>query len=99
MAEIDPLHPKASFRAIIHGRVQGVAFRYYARDYARRRGITGWVRNRSDGTVEVHAEGSAETLKDFEQWLHQGPPAARVSRVDIRRPVTLQHFPAFTVEY
>jgi acylphosphatase len=99
MQETDSLHPQVSFHAVVHGRVQGVAFRYYARDYARRRGITGWIRNRPDGTVEVKAEGSPEDLHDFEAWLHEGPPAARVTRVDIRRPVTLQHFPSFTVEF
>jgi acylphosphatase len=93
------IQPRAAFHAIVHGRVQGVAFRYYARDFARRQNITGWVKNRGDGTVEVYAEGVRADLALFESWLHEGPPAARVSRVDVRRPSVLRHFPRFTVEF
>lgn len=65
-------------RHLISGRVQGVGFRYFAERCARRWGISGWVRNLADGSVEVHAEGRAEALKHFEQDLREGPPHADV---------------------
>src|SRR5436309_6824649 len=68
--------------AIVHGRVQGVSFRYYAKAEADRLGLTGWVRNMPDGTVETIAVGSREALEGFVRWLHEGPSGARVTRVD-----------------
>lgn len=65
-------------RVKVIGRVQGVAFRYYTCRQGRRRGICGWVRNESDGSVLVHMQGSSEELKDFCTWLKKGPPSARV---------------------
>jgi acylphosphatase len=68
-------------RFVITGRVQGVGYRFFARDAATREGIRGWVRNESDGSVEVHAEGDAEALLRFERALRQGPRSARVDDV------------------
>lgn len=68
--------------AVVHGRVQGVSFRYYTVLKAQELGLTGWVRNQSDGTVETVAEGEREKLDQFLSWLHIGPPAARVTRVE-----------------
>jgi acylphosphatase len=65
----------------ITGRVQGVCYRLYAREEAARRGLTGWVRNRSDGSVEAVAEGDEQGLEDFVRWCREGPPAARVADV------------------
>lgn len=67
--------------AIVHGSVQGVSFRYYTTQKARDLGITGWVRNNPDGTVEVIAEGSDDMLNALLDFLHVGSPAANVSRV------------------
>lgn len=69
-------------RLRIRGMVQGVNFRYFAQEEARRRGVTGWVRNAEDGDVEVVAEGEAEALARFVEWCRRGPPAARVGGVD-----------------
>ncbi len=69
-------------QAVIHGRVQGVSFRYYARQRARALGLIGWVRNRDDGAVEVLAEGQEEDLCRFLSWLHAGPSLAHVTRVE-----------------
>jgi acylphosphatase len=69
---------------IIHGLVQGVFFRANTREEGQRLGLSGWVRNRADGTVEVVAEGPEETLDQLEQWSHRGPPSARVDRVETR---------------
>lgn len=66
---------------IVSGRVQGVGFRYSARDQALASGLKGWVRNRSSGDVEIVAEGREEVLKMLAAWAHLGPPAANVSTV------------------
>jgi len=66
---------------IIEGRVQGVCFRMYTADEARRLGLAGWVRNLSDGTVEVVAEGDSVSVMNLVQWCHHGPPHARVTKV------------------
>lgn len=69
---------------IVRGRVQGVYFRAATQREAKRLGLTGWVRNRNDATVEIVAEGEEETLRDLISWAHHGPAAARVERVDTR---------------
>jgi acylphosphatase len=68
-------------RLIIAGRVQGVWFRDSTRREASRLGVSGWVRNRPDGSVEVLAEGPADRVKQLVTWCHQGPPAAQVRHV------------------
>lgn len=68
-------------RYLIAGRVQGVGFRFFAEDAARREGLSGWVRNRADGRVETLAEGEAEAVERFERALDQGPRGARVDAV------------------
>jgi acylphosphatase len=65
-------------RFLISGRVQGVGFRYFADRAARAAGVTGWARNRDDGSVEVHANGSEAELDDLESRLRQGPARADV---------------------
>lgn len=69
-------------RCQISGRVQGVAFRYSARERGADLGLTGWVRNISGGRVEVFAQGPGQMLEVFLTWLHDGPTAAQVDRVD-----------------
>ncbi len=69
--------------AIVSGRVQGVSYRASTASEARRLGVVGWVRNRSDGTVELEAEGSEETISQLIVWCEQGPPSAAVSGVAI----------------
>ena len=66
----------------VRGRVQGVGFRWWAVQAARHRGLVGWVRNRSDGTVELHAAGPREELEGFRSDLEEGPPSARVEGVE-----------------
>lgn len=65
----------------VSGRVQGVGFRFAACAEARRLGITGWVRNLSNGDVEALACGEADQLLAFGEWLRRGPRAARVTGV------------------
>ena len=74
-------------RFILSGRVQGVGFRYFAQDAARREGLHGFAANHDDGTVEVVAEGDSEALDRFERSLRQGPSRSRVERVVVDETV------------
>lgn len=82
----------------IHGKVQGVFFRESSRAEAVRLGLTGWVRNRADGTVEAVVEGAPAPLEDFIRWCHRGPPSARVSQVERTDGEPSGEFRTFTVE-
>ena len=73
---------------LIAGRVQGVGFRWFARVAARRLELSGWVRNRQDGTVEVAASGPQEKLDQFRRQLSRGPDAASVEKLEDLEPVT-----------
>jgi acylphosphatase len=68
---------------LISGRVQGVGYRAFAAEGARRAGVAGWARNLDDGRVEVHAVGTAGQLDEFEAWLRRGPRVAEVHRVEM----------------
>ena len=70
-------------RYVVTGRVQGVGFRWFTHDAAAREGIQGWVRNLADGSVEVVAEGEAESLSRFEAAVRRGPGGARVADVQV----------------
>ena len=63
---------------LIRGRVQGVSFRFFAQDAAEELGISGWVRNLPDGSVEAYGEGKREDLDVWIKRLRDGPPLARV---------------------
>lgn len=67
---------------VVTGQVQGVGFRWFVREAARELDLSGWVRNRSDGCVEVAADGETRLLADFRDRLRKGPPHARVESVD-----------------
>lgn len=71
-------------RLTISGKVQGVSFRAYACDEARRLGLRGWVRNKRDRTVEALVEGEDAAIEAFVRWCHEGSPAAEVKKVDVR---------------
>jgi acylphosphatase len=70
-------------RAIVHGHVQGVFFRDATREQAREHGVSGWVRNSPDGTVEAVLEGPHDAVQRMLQFLETGPPRARVERVEV----------------
>ena len=70
-------------RAIVTGRVQGVSYRASTAEQARRLGISGWVRNRREGSVELEAQGTPEAITALLAWCQQGPPAARVAGVAV----------------
>ena len=89
----------SAFFARVCGRVQGVGFRYNCCGEARRLGLSGWVRNADGGDVEVWAEGSAEKLDRFLEWLNKGPPGARVNSVHCDRHTPGGTYRSFTIEY
>lgn len=70
-------------RVLVRGMVQGVGFRYWTRGEARRLGVVGWVRNRSDGTVEAELEGEAFAVAELLDAVRQGPAGAAVSAVEV----------------
>src|SRR3546814_1196738 len=72
----------AARRLRIHGRVQGVLYRNWTVQTARSLGLSGWVRNRRDGTVEAVVAGSEADIKRFVSLAHDGPPAAHVTCID-----------------
>ena len=75
MSDADRLHARIS------GRVQGVGFRWFVREEARRLGLAGWVKNLPNGDLELVAEGPTETLEGFARTIGKGPPGARVELV------------------
>jgi len=78
--------------------VQGVNFRYYTRQEARIHGVTGWVRNNPDGSVEAVFEGEEEDVRRMVQWCFRGPSLARVDRVDVEWQPYSGEFGDFEVE-
>lgn len=78
-------------RYLVSGLVQGVGFRYFTADRARRQGIDGWVRNLPDGRVEIDAEGEPDALRQFEDDVRRGPRGASVERVDTEEPPAGAH--------
>ena len=68
---------------IVEGRVQGVGFRYFTRTHAQRLGVTGWVRNRTYGDVELVAEASQEVLDQFLELIRQGPRGSSVTNLSV----------------
>ncbi|MEA2010251.1 MAG: acylphosphatase [Actinomycetota bacterium] len=85
--------------AKVTGRVQGVGYRYTAAHTAERLGLLGWVRNASDGSVEVRAQGDAGVLEQFIVFLKQGPRAARVRSVDVHPVEPNPTLSGFTVRF
>jgi acylphosphatase len=67
----------------VHGRVHGVYFRTSTQAKALQLSLTGWVRNLPNGTVEVHAEGSRNSIDKLIKWCQKGPPLAKVSHYDL----------------
>jgi acylphosphatase len=73
--------PTATIRVVITGRVQGVWYRGWVVDEARERGLSGWVRNRRDGSVEALFSGPASAVRAMIERCREGPPAARIDGV------------------
>ncbi|HSA94876.1 MAG TPA: acylphosphatase [Acidobacteriota bacterium] len=86
-------------RVFVDGRVQGVAYRFFAEKYASRLGLTGWVRNLPDGRVEVLAEGTSGQIETFLGRLKEGPSLARIDTFDIRRETATGEFGDFRIAF
>ncbi len=82
---------------VVRGRVQGVFFRASTQREARRLGLSGWVKNRPDGTMEVLVEGEETSIRELYSWAQKGPGAARVERVDARWRSFTGEFPDFRI--
>ncbi len=83
----------------IKGYVQGVFFRAGTRDVADRLGLTGWVSNLPDGSVEAVFEGPEDMLKQAVQWCYKGPPGANVTKVDEKWLEYTGEFTSFETKY
>ena len=75
------MHESAA-HIIVHGRVQGVFYRASTQAVAQELHLAGWVRNRDDGSVEIHAEGDKATIERLIEWCRKGPPAATITGVN-----------------
>jgi len=75
-------------RVVVHGRVQGVAFRYSVQRMAQQRGVAGWVANRADGTVEAVFEGDTDAVERLVDFCREGPRGAEVKRVEVAEEET-----------
>ena len=84
---------------IIEGRVQGVWFRDSTRNEAIRLNLTGWVKNRFDGSVELVAEGPREEVEKLIEWCHHGPPTARITRLHEIKEDFTGEFDSFRISY
>ena len=87
-----------SVRILVSGLVQGVFFRFQAKEKADALGLKGWVRNNNDGSVEMVTEGTEHSIKQLEQWCWKGPPKAKVTGVSMT-PEPLHDFADFQILY
>jgi acylphosphatase len=83
---------------VVHGRVQGVGFRYFVQNAGSRLGLAGNVRNCEDGTVEIIAEGDGRGLATFIKEVEKGPALARVTRMEIQEMPAGGHYSSFHIE-
>ena len=90
---------KKRVRAIITGRVQGVNFRMETWRAAEDIGVYGWVRNKSDGSVEALLEGDSAKVDEMLEWCRQGPPIARVTDIEVIEEPYEGGFRDFSVRY
>lgn len=88
---------KASYKVLISGQVQGVGFRYFAYRRARKLGVCGYVRNLSDGRVEIVVSGNKSAVDSFLEDVKRGPMMARVADVEID-PVDVPDISGFIIE-
>lgn len=90
---------KTRVHILIDGLVQGVCFRHYARIEAGKLDVRGWIRNMSDGRVEVVGEGTPEAVARLVAWCRRGPPGARVTGVQETYGPPTDDYTTFEVHY
>lgn len=84
---------------VVGGKVQNVAYRVYIQDAAAELGITGWIKNLPDGTVELVAQGTPDTLKELVEYLHEGSLLAAVESVSIDWRSAKKLFEDFSIRH
>lgn len=82
---------------IIHGRVQGVGFRWRAKEEAERLHVTGWAQNNADSSITIVAEGDERSLKEFETTMRRGPRFAQIESMEVERTQASNRFPDFRI--
>ena len=87
----------SSARIVVSGMVQAVGFRYFVQRHATQLGVTGWVRNLSNGEVEIEAEGSRESVESLILYARRGPRSAVVSNSDVTWKEPLGQFERFEI--
>ena len=90
---------KMTVHVIISGKVQGVWYRASTKQMADQIGITGWVRNTSEGNVEAMFEGEEKLVNEMIKWCNQGPPLAEVDNVTIEKMANKEDFNSFKIKY
>ena len=91
--------PKQRIHIIIKGDVQGVFFRSETKKHADALNIKGWVRNNSDNSLEIIAEGEEENLKQLLNFCHKGPSSSQVIKIKIEKEEYKKEFDEFSVKY
>jgi len=90
---------KSRIHIFVTGRVQGVFFRYSTQKEAEKIGVFGWVRNLSDGRVEILAEGDKDKLEELLEWSKKGPATAKVEKTEFEWLDYLEEFDSFEIDY
>lgn len=90
---------KEQRRITIHGKVQGVGYRFFATRVARRLGLKGWIENNRDGSVEATVEGEKSAIDDWIEELKEGPRYAEVTRIDQEPKDFTGALPDFDVKF
>jgi acylphosphatase len=90
---------KVRVHVFVSGHVQGIFYRHHTQEQAARLGVSGWVRNTSDGRVEAVLEGEREKVDEMLKFCRRGPSGARVSDVDVKWEDYRGEFSGFEVRY
>jgi acylphosphatase len=93
------MQTKRRVHVLISGKVQGVFFRYHTYELAKKLGITGWVRNTSDGKVEAVFEGDGDKIEKILEFCRRGPSLARVEKVEVKEEKFKGEFKDFEIVY
>jgi acylphosphatase len=86
-------------RAIVHGRVQGVGYRFFAERYAIELGVTGYAKNLDNGDVEIVAQGAKPSLETYLVKLHEGPRLSKVTEIEVEWQLVSEHYPSFDIRF
>ncbi|WP_246055346.1 acylphosphatase [Pseudalkalibacillus caeni] len=90
---------KKRFHIVVHGRVQGVGFRYYTQQQASHHNIVGWVRNNPDETVEMDIQGEFPEAESFISAIEKGSPYSYVEKVDRKEMADLKDYNSFHITH